>query len=184
MEDLNLTIETDRLLIRPYTLGDIEPSYKMNMDAEVSKYTGDGGIVSKKEIEKRIKENVFGDYKKYGYGRLAIELKGENKFIGFAGLKFLPELKEVDLGYRLMKTYWGKGIASEAAKACVSYGFEHLKLNKIIAMVLPENSASIRVLEKLNFQYEKEITEDNQTAKLYVLYNKKTPKYSFVTKMM
>ena len=65
-------------------------------------------VVSKKEIEQRIIENVFGDYKKYGFGRLAVELKSENKFIGFTGLKYLKEMDEVDLGYRFMKAYWGK----------------------------------------------------------------------------
>jgi RimJ/RimL family protein N-acetyltransferase len=165
----NLFIETERLLIRPFKMEDIEPSYTMNLDAEVSKYTGDGGVVSKKEIERRIVENVFGDYEKYGFGRLAVELKGENKFIGFTGLKYLEDLDEVDLGYRFMKEYWGKGIATESGKACVNLGFNKLGLKKMIAMVLPENTGSIHVLEKLNFKYEKEILEDNQLAKLYSL---------------
>lgn len=163
----HLIIETDRLLIRPFTREDIEASYSMNLDAEVSRYTGDGGVVSKEEIERRIVEDVLGDYQKHGFGRLAVELKGENKFIGFTGLKYLEDLGEVDLGYRFFKEYWGQGIATEAGMACLNLGFEKLGLKRIIAMVLPENSSSIRVLEKLNFQFEKEIIEDNQLAKLY-----------------
>lgn len=165
----HLVIETDRLLIRPFRLDDIEPSYQMNLDAEVSKYTGDGGVVSKKEIERRITENVFGDYEKYGFGRLAVEWKEEGRFIGFAGLKYLIDLDEVDLGYRFMQPYWGKGIATEASQACVKLGFETLNLEKLIALVLPENSGSIRVLEKLSFSYEKEIWEDGLLAKLFTL---------------
>ncbi len=168
----NLIIETERLLIRPFSLADIAPSYAMNLDAEVSKYTGDGGVVTKAEIERRIVENVLGDYKKYGFGRLAVELKSENKFIGFTGLKYLEDLDEVDLGYRFIKEYWGKGMATESAKACVHFGFETLGLNKMIAMVLPENKSSIRVLEKLNFEYKKDIIEDKQLAKLYTLIKK------------
>ena len=175
MTNSNLFIETERLLIRPFKMEDIAPSYVMNLDAEVSKYTGDGGIVSEKEIERRIIENVFGDYEKYGFGRLAVELKGENKFIGFTGLKYLEDMDEVDLGYRFMKEYWGKGIATEAAKACVSLGFDSLGLKRMIAMVLPENTGSIRVLEKLNFIYEKEIVEDNQLAKIYALIKEENP---------
>jgi len=165
----NLFIETERLLIRPFTLEDIEPSYLMNLDEEVSTYTGDGGVVSKKEIERRITENVFSDYKKYGFGRLAVELKAENKFIGFTGLKYLSDVDEVDLGYRFMKEYWGKGIATESAIACVKLGFNNLGLNKMIAMVLPENIKSIRVLEKLNFEFEKDSIEDDLMAKIYRL---------------
>lgn len=175
MSNSNLFIETERLLIRPFKMEDIEPSYKMNLDAEVSRYTGDGGVVSKKEIERRIIENVLGDYQKHGFGRLAVELKGENKFIGFTGLKYLEDMNEVDLGYRFMKKYWGKGIATESAQACVNLGFNTLGLKRIIAMVLPENKGSIRVLEKLNFEYEGEIIEDNQLAKIYALIKTKAP---------
>jgi len=175
MSNSNLFIETERLLIRPFKMEDIEPSYIMNLDAEVSKHTGDGGVVSKEEIERRIVENVFGDYEKHGFGRLAVELKGENKFIGFTGLKYLEDMDEVDLGYRFMKEYWGKGIATESAKACVNLGFNKLGLKRLIAMVLPENIGSIRVLEKLNFEFEKEIIEDNQLAKIYSLIKEKAP---------
>lgn len=176
MPNSNLFIETERLLIRPFTIEDIEPSYAMNLDSEVSKYTGDGGVVSKQEIERRIVENVFGDYEKYGFGRLAVELKGENKFIRFTGLKYLEDMDEVDLGYRFMRKYWGKGIATESAIASVNFGFDNLDLKRIIAMVLPENTGSIRVLEKLNFEYEKDIVEDNQLAKLYSLIKEKVSK--------
>lgn len=169
MTNSNLFIETERLFIRPFTMEDIEPSYTMNLDAEVSKYTGDGGVVSKAEIERRIVENVLGEYKKHGFGRLAVELKAENKFIGFTGLKYMEDMDEVDLGYRFRKEYWGKGIATESAKACVNLGFNTLGLKRMIAMVLPENTASIRVLEKLQFQYEKDIMEDHQLAKVYSL---------------
>ena len=147
----DLIIETERLLIRPFSLDDIEPSYAMNLDIEVSKYTGDGGVVSKKEIRRRIIEDVFGDYEKHGFGRLAVELKRENKFIGFTGLKYLEDMDEVDLG------------------------FNSLGLKKMIAMVLPANSGSIRVLEKLNFKYEKDIIEDGQLAKLYLLIKETAP---------
>lgn len=169
MSRLNLFIETERLLIRPFTRDDIEPAYLMNLDTDVSKYTGDGGVVSKEETERRIIEDVLGDYQKHGYGRLAVELKSEKTFIGFTGLKYLEDLKEVDLGYRFMKKYWGNGIATEAGKASINFGFEALGLDKIIAMVLPENQASIRVLEKLQFEYEKDFIEDNLLAKIYSL---------------
>lgn len=171
MTHSKLFIETERLLIRPFTIKDLEPAYKMNLDEEVSKYTGDGGVATKKEIERRINEDVFGDYEKHGYGRLAVELKGENKFIGFAGLKYLEDLKEVDLGYRFMKKFWGQGIATEAGKACIHFGFSTLNLDRIIAMVLPNNAGSIRVLDKLHFKYEKDIIEDDLLAHIYSLNN-------------
>jgi RimJ/RimL family protein N-acetyltransferase len=92
MPNPDLFIETERLLIRPFTMDDIEPSYQMNLDGEVSRYTSDGGVVSREEIERRIVEHVFGDYQKHGFGRLAVELKSEKKFIGFTGLKYMDEV--------------------------------------------------------------------------------------------
>lgn len=163
------TIHTERLILRPFTLEDIAPSYEMNLDAEVSRYTGDGGIVSLAEIERRITENVFGDYEKWGFGRFAVEVKNSPSFIGFAGLKYLPDLDEVDLGYRLMREYWGQGFATEASQACIEFGFETLGLQRIIGMVLPENAASVHILLKLGFVFEKAFMEDGDLVHLYTL---------------
>lgn len=164
---MKVIIETDRLIIRPFTLKDVEPAHQMNLDEDVSRYTGDGGVVSKEETERRIIEDVFGDYEKYGFGRLAVELKQEETFIGFAGLKYLEDMDEVDLGYRFMKKYWGKGIATESAKACIDFGFDQLNINKIIAMIIPENKGSLRVLEKLKFNFDKKIIDENQIIHVY-----------------
>ncbi len=171
---IDVLLETDRLLIRPFKLSDIEPSYEMNLDAEVSKYTGDGGVVSKAELERRITEDVFGDYEKYGYGRLAVELKGVDQFIGFTGLKYLPDLEVTDIGFRFKRKYWGKGIATESSRAIIEYGFNDLMLDKIVGLVLPENIKSVNVLKKLGFIYEKDILEDGLLARQYVLKNTKT----------
>lgn len=171
-QNSKLFIETERLILRPFTLSDIDDAYLMNLDEEVSRYTGDGGKVSKDEMARRISEDVLGDYKKYGFGRLAVELKEESTFIGFTGLKYLEDMDEVDLGYRFMSKYWGKGIATEAGKASLELGFNALKLNRIIAMVLPENMASIKVLEKLNFQYERSFSEDQMLINLFSISQK------------
>lgn len=120
-----------------------------------------------KKTERRIREDVFGDYQKYGYGRLAIEWKENHKFIGFAGLKYLEDLEEVDLGYRLFSEYWGKGIATEAGKACLEFGFLKLNLEKIIAMILPDNRKSERVLDKLKMTYLKDFLEDGELIKIF-----------------
>ena len=77
----------------------------------------------------------------------------------------------MDLGYRFMKRYWGQGIATEAGQACLHLGFDVLALPRIIALVLPENKASIRVLEKLAFQYEKDVDEEGQIARYYAREN-------------
>lgn len=168
-----IRLETERLILRPFTLDDLDASYEMNVDPEVSKYTGDGGVLSKSELKRRIEEDVMGDYKKYGFGRFAVELKENNKFIGFSGLKYLPEYDVVDLGYRFIKEYWGRGYATESCQTSVKFGFETLKLEEIIGLVLPENIASVRVLIKLGFSFDKEVVEDGLIAHQYILKNAK-----------
>jgi len=107
---------------------DVDDAYEMNLDPEVSRYTHDGGVQPPKEIYKRIKEDVLGDYRKYGFGRFAVIYKPDNKFIGFSGLKYLEKSGEVDLGFRFVRKYWGIGIATEAGRASLAYGFNELDL--------------------------------------------------------
>ena len=102
---------------------DVEPSYQINLDSEVSRYTGDGGVHTLEEIESMIKDHVLVDYEKHGYGRFAVDYKQNNQFIGFAGLKFLPELNEVDIGYRFARSYWGQGLATEGRKGGAEFWF-------------------------------------------------------------
>jgi len=85
---------------------------------------------------------------KYGFGRGACILKSTGEQIGFAGLKYLDEFGEVDVAFRLMRTHWGQGLATEAALASVRFGFADLGLKRIIGLVMPENVASVRVLKK------------------------------------
>lgn len=165
----DLSIETERLIIRPFKEEDIDASYVMNLDPEVSRYTGDGGVVDRREMERRIREDVLGDYSKYGYGRLAVDWKATGEFIGFTGFKYMPELDKTDLGFRFKKEFWGKGIATESCMACFKLAKHRLNLDTIHAFVLPENNASVRVLEKTGFMYQREFQEDGLTVQEYMM---------------
>ena len=146
-------IETDRLIIREFNDKDVEAIYDFSSNPEVNKYTGDKLIESLGEVKHIINNIWLKEYKKYGYGRWAIIYKPDNKVIGFAGLKYLPEFNETDLGFRFLPEYWNKGIATEASKEIIKYGFENFDLNRIIGIAMPENIGSCKVLEKsgLNF---------------------------------
>jgi len=147
-------IETERLLLRKITLDDKEELFKLHSNPEVQKYTGEPVVETIDEIENAIQSRI-NDYKKYGYGRWATFLKNEMQFVGWAGLAYLPEFDEIDLGYRFLPTYWGKGLATEASKSILTYGFDILKLKKIIAIAMKENKASIRVMEKIGMKFYK-----------------------------
>ncbi|MEH0153066.1 GNAT family N-acetyltransferase [Limibacter armeniacum] len=152
-------IETERLLLREITFDDKEELLQLHSDPEVQKWTGEPVIESMKEIEKAIdiRQN---NYRQYGFGRLAAIQKDTSEFIGWVGLTYLQEFDKVDLGYRLKKKYWGMGFATEASKAIIDYGFNILNLDLIIAIALPENKASIRVMEKVGMIYDKQAPYD------------------------
>jgi len=147
-------IETERLLLREITLEDKEEMFRLYSNTEVHKYTGEPLMESMEEMVKAIELRIS-DYKKFGYGRWATFLKNGMQFVGWSGLAYLPEFDEIDIGYRFFPEYWGLGIATEAAKAILSYGFDHLQLNRIIAIAMHENKASIRVMEKIGMIFEK-----------------------------
>ena len=147
-------IETERLLLTKITLGHKEELFKLHSNPEVQMYTGEPEIESIEEIETAIKSRI-NNYKKYGFGRWATILKSEMQFIGWAGLAYLPEFDEIDLGYRFLPEYWGSGLATEASHAILKYGFDQLKLKKIIAIAMKENKASIRVMEKVGMEFDK-----------------------------
>ncbi|MCB9232819.1 MAG: GNAT family N-acetyltransferase [Bacteroidia bacterium] len=146
-------IETERILLRKYSLTDLHDAARMGSDPEVMRFTGEGMVDRAKMLD--ILENVIlADYKAYGYGRWVMELKSTGEYMGFCGLKYLPDIQEVDLGYRMFPRFWGQGYATEAAQATLDYGFEVLGLKRIIGQAFPENVASVRVLEKLGMKFE------------------------------
>lgn len=161
-------LETDRLLLREFVMDDVDDFFRMVSDPAVTRYTGDGGKTLE-EARKGLEERLFQDYRKYGYGRWAAVCKLTGKVIGFAGLKYLDDVGEVDLGYRFFKEHWGIGLATEASRAILGYGFGALRLQRIIGIADIENKASIRVLEKVGFKFEKFTTYRGHEVAWYIL---------------
>lgn len=141
-------LETERLRLREYAETDAEAFYRLNSDPAVMRFTNDKMVESVEQAREIIRTYPMADYRTHGFGRWACVLRESEEVIGFAGFKFLPETGEVDLGYRLLAAHWGRGLATEACCAIVTYGFAALSLGRITALVQPENTASMRVLEK------------------------------------
>jgi RimJ/RimL family protein N-acetyltransferase len=155
---MKVILETDRLRLREYVEEDAEAFFKLNSDPEVLRFVPDKALLNVEQARQLLLDHPIADYRKYGFGRGASILKSTGEQIGFAGLKYLQELDEVDVAYRLMPTHWGQGLASEAALASVRYGFADLGLKRIIGLVMPENIASIRVLEKAGLRYAEDVS--------------------------
>ena len=94
----------------------------------------------------------------YAYGNWGAVPAGGIEIIGWAGLQYLPELEETEVGFLLDRPYWGRGYATEAGLASIKYGFEHFNFDHIIALVHPDNLASQRVIEKCGMCYVETLT--------------------------
>ena len=148
---IHVHLESDRLLIRPFREDDEYAMFELNSNPLVQKYTGDIMISSVEQAKHLLETVVFREYEKYGFGRLAVVYKPDDKLIGFTGFKYLPEVSEADLGYRFLPEYWGKGIATESSLMSLDYGFNTLKRDMFLGFAEKENKASTHVLRKVGF---------------------------------
>ncbi len=143
---------TERLRLRGWRPDDAPPLAAMNADPEVMRYIGSGAKPYAEALE-RAGRLVWARPGK-GLGLWAIEESATGVFQGWAGLIPLDDTEEIELAYRLPKSSWGRGIATEAARPLLAYGFDELRLELIAAVTDPENRASRRVLDKLGFLYQ------------------------------
>jgi ribosomal-protein-alanine N-acetyltransferase len=145
-------LATQRLTLRLFTADDVQAMYDLNSDPEVTRYAEAAPVSNLQEAREKLEAGPLADYEKYGYGRFAVEFGETGKVIGFCGIKYIPEIGLPEIGYRFMKMYWGRGLCTEAARACVDFAREDLKIGKLVALIMPENTASIRVAEKLGMR--------------------------------
>ncbi len=157
-------IETERFYMRELKVTDANMFYALNLDPEVTRYTGDTAFHSISEAMDFL--DNYDDYQKHGFGRWAVIDKESSEAWGWCGLKKRDD-GIVDMGYRLFQEKWGKGCATEVGKACVKYAFEELKLEEIIAEAVAENSASFRVMKRLGFEFWKEGEDHGFKTNIY-----------------
>ncbi|XLS30372.1 GNAT family N-acetyltransferase [Flavobacteriaceae bacterium M23B6Z8] len=167
-----MLIETKRFFLRELQMSDAEGMFALDSDPEVHTYLGNNPIQTLEEAKKII-ISIQKQYDDFGIGRWAIIDKKTHDFVGWTGLKYEQKLREVfnyyDLGYRLRKEYWGKGIATETAEASLAYGFEQLHLSKICAGADKNNKASNRILTKLGLQKKGTFTYESTVCNWYEL---------------
>ncbi len=145
-------IETARLYLRQFTPEDLDELYCIYSDPEVMKYIGKG--IRTREVTEIALYAMLQCWQQNNFGMWALVHKIDSKMIGRCGLCFLDKTSEVELGYALNKAYWNQGLATEASRASLNYGFKILQLDKIVAIARPENIASQRVMQKVGFKYE------------------------------
>ncbi|MEP7107693.1 MAG: GNAT family N-acetyltransferase [Ferruginibacter sp.] len=163
---MHIILETPRLLLRRFTEVDAPLIHQLNCDPEVVKFVHEPVLQSDEQAKEIIINIILPQYEN-NLGRWAIQLKETGEFIGWCGLKYLKEYGEIDLGYRLRQSAWGKGYATEAAKHTLDYGFNKLHLREITGKAHVENIGSIKVLQKIGMQFIEEVVEDNCPIKVF-----------------
>jgi RimJ/RimL family protein N-acetyltransferase len=153
MKPDNLCINTTRLSLRPFQEKDAETLYRIYQTEGVLRYFPNTVPPPLEKLQRFI-HNQQVHWEKFGYGNWGILPECEAEIIGWAGLQFLPELNETEVGFLLDLPFWGKGYATEAARASLMFGFNRFKLDHIIALVHPENLASMRVIDKCGMVYQ------------------------------
>jgi RimJ/RimL family protein N-acetyltransferase len=143
-----MLLETDRLLIRPFRLDDLDAYAKIVADPHVMRLLT--GKPQTFDEAKQYIEECMASEDENGFSRYAVRLKVADELIGFCGYKIIDG--EIDFGWRYAKRHWNRGYGTEAALAVMKYGFEVLRPPQLVAVALPENTASIRIMQKLGME--------------------------------
>lgn len=158
-------LETDRFYLREFVAGDVHHLYDLDSDPEVMKWLTNGVTTEMSAIEESI-QKTFEMMEKYDhkFGIWAAIEKSSHAFLGWfhlrPGKKDTENLKKVELGYRLFRQYWGKGLATEGSSALMAKAFDELGVDEIFATTMKKNVASRKVLEKLNFEFSHEYFDE------------------------
>jgi ribosomal-protein-alanine N-acetyltransferase len=158
-------IETCRLRLRPMTLDDLPPLAHMFADPEVMRYlpTGESRSVEETQVELSY---MVDHWQQRGFGVWAVTLQDTGEFVGYCGLQYLHEEPggvtaeaiqggtDVEVVAGLAKPYWQQGIAPEATRAALRYGFETVRLARIVAAIHPDNDASRHILQSMGMKYD------------------------------
>ncbi len=164
-------LETDRLVLRQFELSDNLSMLRVFGDARVMQY-GDG--VQTQEWVSEWIHSCLKSYQKRGFGPWAVVKNVTRNVVGYCGLIYYSDVNgnsEIEIGYRLARVFWGQGYATEAALAVRDYGFSALGFRRLVSIIDPENTVSIRVAEKLDMKYEGDVIFDGYTHpdRVYVI---------------
>ena len=167
-------IESERLFLRPLTLDDSEFILELLNTEGFIKYIGDRNVKTIAQANEYLLNGPLKSYDTNGFGLSLVELKTDRTPVGMCGLLKRDYLDHPDIGFAFLPNYTGKGYAYEIAKEIIHHGLQKLHMENILAIVLPENSSSVKLLEKLGFRYEKNFISPDTNEEL-CLYSATQP---------
>jgi RimJ/RimL family protein N-acetyltransferase len=159
-------VSTERLVLRAFDASDLDPFAKMNADPQVVAFLGNGQPVDRQESWK-IMAWLLGHWQLRGFGPWAVEEKETRRFVGRVGLFYPEGWPGIEISYVLARSAWGKGYATEGARAAMSFAFEKIKIPRVISSIHPANRSSVKVAEKLGETFERQIELNGRSVLIY-----------------
>ncbi len=164
----SLRIETARLALRPFVLSDTDDLHRLWIDPQVRKYLWDDEVISR-EVAEEVVQSSLASFASHGFGLWSVFFKGEDVLIGFCGFRHFDDPPEVEILYGVTPRHWGAGLATEAARAMLRFGFEENHFQRVYAGADPPNATSFRVMERCGMKFEKRQTINDKEAIYYSL---------------
>jgi RimJ/RimL family protein N-acetyltransferase len=159
-------LETARLRLRPITLTDEEDLFRLFSDPEVYRWIGGP---RPREASVAAVQAAMAHWRQKGHGIWVLAERATGRFVGRCGLRRLDDIGETELLYTLNKEFWGKGLATEASVAALDFAFGPAGLRRVVALALPENRASRRVMEKVGMRLAKTVPFRDSPAVWYAI---------------
>ena len=159
---------TERLRLRRYREGDFEDAFRLTSDPQVMRFYP---APYDRDRVKRMLNNILSSYDKLGYSVLVVERKSDGAYLGQIGLLHWDDVdgrEDVEVAYMLTPAAWGNGYATEAARACRDWAFEHLGVDRVVSFVAVVNEPSMRVAERNGMTRVKRLDENRLGIPLYV----------------
>ena len=163
--------EAQRVFLRHFHVADLDAMAGVFGDPEVMRFGA--GPQPRDWVQNWLRGCLEDYYQKWGFGLWAVVHKPDRRVIGFCGLTRFDDIDgqpEIEIGYRLARTFWGRGLATEAVRVAREYAFDVLVLPRLVSIIDPRNGASIRVVEKNGLRYEKDVIFRENLRKLYVIH--------------
>jgi RimJ/RimL family protein N-acetyltransferase len=163
------SLQTERLLLRPFIVDDAEFILTLLNEPSFLRYIGDKKVRNLDDARQYILTGPVASYERHGFGLCLVELRESHTPIGMCGLLKREELPDPDIGFALLPDFWNKGFALEASTAVLNDARERLKLQRILAITSVDNDASINLLQRLGFTFEglRQLAPGREPVKLF-----------------
>ena len=167
MNSAKTVIETARLFISEFSETDTDFILRLLNSPGWIQFIGDRGIKTEEDARNYLLNAPIASYAKNGFGLWRIDEKSSGLPVGMCGLIKRDTLDDIDIGFALLPEFSGKGYALESASACMDFAKDQLQLKRIVAIVLPSNQRSVRLLEKLGMKFEKPFEQGREVLHLF-----------------